>query len=168
MIMNGWFQILMSIGIVSILGICIHIGKKLQILDHLKSTSEKTKTNLDVVCRYLIKHHTEFDSSELQTFSPVRLTEKGEQAIKELGFDNVFEKYKKDFFDAIDKNNPKLKYDVENSAINTIFTLSEKPYMEFLKVFFYNNPKRNLKNTAPTLGVYIRDKYLAEHPEITH
>jgi hypothetical protein len=39
--------------------------------------------------------------------------------------------------------------------------------MEFLKIFFYENPARNMENTAPTLGVYIRNKYLAKHPEIT-
>jgi hypothetical protein len=38
--------------------------------------------------------------------------------------------------------------------------------MKFLKVYFYNNPTRNLENTAPTLGVYLRDRYLADHPEI--
>ncbi|HEU0080991.1 MAG TPA: hypothetical protein VFQ72_03125 [Candidatus Paceibacterota bacterium] len=39
--------------------------------------------------------------------------------------------------------------------------------MKFLKAYFYNNPARNLPNTAQTLGIYVRDLYLAEHPEIT-
>ena len=37
----------------------------------------------------------------------------------------------------------------------------------FLKVFSITTPARNLQDTAPTLGVYVRDKYLSEHPEIT-
>ena len=45
--------------------------------------------------------------------------------------------------------------------------LSPQGDRNFLKVFFYNNPTRNLQNMAPTLGVYIRDRYLAEHPEIS-
>jgi len=84
-----------------------------------------------------------------------------------LGFDNIFKEHKLDFFNYIDEEKPKLKYDVEFSAIKSISFLSDKPYMEFLKVFFYNNPNKNIENTAPTLGVYIRDKYLEEHPEIT-
>jgi hypothetical protein len=29
------------------------------------------------------------------------------------------------------------------------------------------SPLDNMENTVPTLGVYIRDNYLAKHPEIT-
>jgi len=161
------YNIISTIGIVAVLGAFIYIGKKLQILDNLKDTSDKTKSNLDVVCRYLMKNHTKFDPSELKTFSPFQLTQEGNNFIKEIGFDNVFEKHKKDFFNFIESENPKLKYDVEELAIKSIFVMYEKSYMAFLKVFFYNKPKRNLENTAPTLGVYIRDKFLEEHPEIT-
>lgn len=161
------FQIISTVGIVSVLGAFLYIGRKLQILDDLKEASNKTKVNLDVVCKYLIKNHTRFDATELQTFSPFQLTEKGNNFIKEIGFDNVFEKYKTTFFNFIDNENPKLKYDVENNAIKVVSALYDEPYMEFLKVYLYNHPNRNLANIAPTLGVYIRDKYLSEHPEIT-
>ena len=161
------FQIISTIGIVSVLGAFIYIGRKLQILDNLKETSDKTKINLDVVCKYLMKNHTKFDPSELQTFSPFQLTEKGKNFIKEIGFDNVFEKNKEVFFRFIDNENPKLKFDVENSSIKSVVTLYDETYMEFLKIYQYNNPSRSLENISPTLGVYIRDKYLEEHPEIT-
>ena len=54
----------------------------------------------------------------------------------------------------------------ETAAIKSIYTLSDKEFMSLLKEYFYNNPNRSLANTAPTLGVYVRDKYLEEHPEI--
>jgi len=38
--------------------------------------------------------------------------------------------------------------------------------MAFLKKYFYNNPTRNLGNTAPTLGVYLRDRYLEQYTQI--
>ncbi|TSC78864.1 MAG: hypothetical protein G01um101433_54 [Parcubacteria group bacterium Gr01-1014_33] len=159
-------DVIVAIGVASMIGGLIYIGKKLQILDTLTITTEKIKTNLSAVANHMIKNY-KFDPSELHTYSPVQLTEVGNNFIRTLGFDNVFEKNKSDFFSFIDSENPKLKYDVELAAIKSISVLYEKEYINFLKVFFYNHPARNIENTAPTLGIYIRDKYLAEHPEIT-
>ena len=99
--------------------------------------------------------------------SPLTLTTEGEGFIKEIGFDKVFREHKSDFFEYIGEDKPKLKYDVETAAIKSISLLYDKDYMKSLKIFFYNNPDKNIGNTSPTLGVYLRDMYLAEHPEIT-
>src|SRR3989344_5963259 len=162
----SFLSVITTIGVVSIIGGLIYIGRKLQILDTLTLTTEKIKTNLSAVANHMIKNY-EFNPSELATYSPVQLTDVGKEFIKILGFDNVFENNKPDFFSFIDGENPKLKYDVELAAIKSISALYEKEYMNFLKVFFYNKPARTIENTAPTLGIYIRDRYLAEHPEIT-
>ena len=164
--MDTFLKILTAIGIPAIIIAFIYIGRKLQILDNLVLTIDKMKSNLNTVCNYLIKN-LEFDSSEIQTYSPMQLTEAGLALIKKLGFDNIFEQNKDDFFNFIDMEKPKLKYDVEMSAIKSIMVMGDKEYMNFLKVFFYSSPKRNLENTAPTLGIYVRDKYLERHPEIT-
>jgi len=164
--MNTFINIIITIGVTAIIGGLIYIGRKLQILDTLEATMEKMKGNLNVVCNHLIKK-LEFDPSELKTYSPFQLTDKGEEFIKKLGFDNVFKEHKDDFFNLIDSEKPKLKYDVETLAIKSVAVLYEKEYMNFLKVFFYNNPKRTFDNTSATLGVYVRDKYLEAHPEIT-
>lgn len=149
------------------IGGLIYIGRKLQVLDDLKITVDKIKINLKVMGDYMIRNNSDFDSSELQAFSPVQLTEKGITFIQEIGFDKVFNEHKADFFNCIESENPKLKYDVEISAIKSISLLSEKDYMSFLKILFYNQPSRKIENTAPTLGIYVRDKFLEEHPEIT-
>jgi len=159
-------MIVTVVGIPSIVVCLVYIGRKLQILDTLSATIEKMKCNLNAACNHMIKN-LQFDPAELQTYSPVSLTEGGRDFIKKIGFDNVFEENKDDFLNFIDSEKPKLKYDVEASAIKSIAVLYDKGYMSFLKVFFYNNPKRNLDNTSPTLGVYVRDKYLEKHPEIT-
>lgn len=149
------------------MGAAILVGRKLQILDDLKTTVNKIKVNIKVVSDFLTRNNTNFNPSELQAYSPLKLTPGGEKFIKDIGFGNVFEKNKDDFFKYINCESPKLKYDVELSAIKSISALYDKEYMNFLKVFFYNHPDRNLQDTAPTLGVYVRDKYLSEHPEIT-
>lgn len=161
------FDVFVSVGIISILGAFIYIGRKLQILDDLKRTTDKIKSNVKVIGDHLTKSDTAFNPTELQAYSPLKLTTVGEKLIKDIGFDNVFKDYMDDFCDFIDADSPKLKYDVELSAIKSIFALADEDYMKFLKVYFYNNPDRNIKNVAPTLGVYIRDKYLEKHPEIT-
>lgn len=156
-----------AVGFPVMVGSFIYVGRKLQILDTLAEDVKVLKHNSKVVTDFLTKNFTDFNPSELKANSLYQLTKDGEQFIVDIGFDQVFLKNKKDFFNCIEVNTPKLKYDVESGAIQSIYFLAENSYMDFLKVYFYNNPERNMQNTAPTLGVYIRDKYLAEHPEIT-
>lgn len=149
------------------LGGFIYVGRKLQVLDDLKKTTDTIKMNLKVTTDFLTRKFSDFNVSEIQDYSPYALTEPGREFLRSLGFPSVFKTHKADFFASIASENPKLKYDVENAAIKSIYALSDHDYMNFLKIFFYNNPKRSIENTAPTLGVYVRDQYLAEHPEIT-
>jgi hypothetical protein len=156
-----------NLGIPTIVVGLLYIGRKLQILDDMQITMNKVKTNVKVISDYLTRTHDDFDHAELHDYSPLRLSARGKKLIYDLGFDKVFEQQANEFFQHIDREDPKLKYDVEVAAIKSISTLADRDYMSFLKVFFYNNPSRNLQNTGPTLGIYIRDKYLAEHPDIT-
>lgn len=155
------------IGLPTIIGVALNIGGKLHLLESLEESTKKMKHNLKVMSDYLIRHHGKFDPTQLQSFSPLSLTETGTKFIKDIGFDNVFSSNKREFFELVDNDNPKLKYDVELAAIKSVYLLYDKEYMNFLKVLFYNDPKRTLENTAPTLGIYVRDAYLKEHPEIT-
>ncbi len=159
--------ILVFVGVPAILAAAIYIGRKLQTLDNLEKLGEAMKHNIGTIASFLTRNHSSFNSSELKTMSPITLTEQGNKLIDELGFDEVLKNHKKDFFDFIDSENPKLKYDVETASIKSIYFLADKPYMEFLKVFLYNNPKRSMNDVAPTLGVYVRDEYLKGHQEIT-
>jgi hypothetical protein len=161
-----FLNIIVAIGVPSVLIAFIYIGRKLQILDDLKITTDKIKANLKVVSDFLTRSSLKFNMAELQSYSPLKLTPEGQRFIASTGFDKIFEANKLDFFQCIESEKPKLKYDVELAAVKSISMLYDKEYMNFLKILFYNDPKRNLENTAPTLGVYVRDKYLAGHPEI--
>ena len=159
-------------GAISIIGFTsmilgfIYIGKKLQVLDDLKETVGKIKYNVKVIADFLTKKEPEFDHSKLQSYSPFHLTKEGEEFIILLGFDRVFGEHKKEFFNFIDEEAPQVKYDVELSALKSIYFLLDKPFMNFLKTYMYNHPEKRINSIAPTLGVYIRDHYLAEHVEI--
>ena len=163
--MDYIFQIGSAIGFTVIMTTLISIGRKLQILDDMREDIRKLKHNTNAIANFLTKN-SEFDLKELQPFSPLQLTDIGKGLISSLGFDKVFADHKQEFFSLIDEEQPKLKYDVEIAAIKAIAALYDQDYMQFLKIYMYNNPTRNLENIAPTLGVYIRDAYLAEHGEI--
>jgi hypothetical protein len=156
-----------TIGFSAVFAAFIYVGKKLQVLDELQVTTSKIKVNLKIVSDHLTSNSKDFNHKELQVYSPLKLTPEGKKLIETLGFDSVFQRHKDDFFAYLEGEEPKLKYDVESAAIRSISALYGQDYMEFLKVFFYNHPERNLQNVGPTLGIYVRDKYLAKHPEIT-
>lgn len=157
--------IVLIIGIPTLVGAILFVGRKLQTLDDLKIIVDKIKSNLKVVSDYLIGKEG-FNHHELQAYSPLRLTDEGNRLIKDVGFDIVATTHQDDFFSFIDSEHPSHKHDVELAAIKSIYALQDKEYMSMLKTFFYNNPQRTIANTAPTLGIYVRDLYLAEHPEI--
>lgn len=178
------------IGIPAIVACLLSIGRKFEKIDRLEKAVEqlvekvgrlekavakinplektvgKIKTNVKVIGDYLAKKDDDFSHQDLQNYSPLRLTPSGKKFIASLGFDKAFAENRADFFGYIDDEKPKQKYDVETAAIKSVILLSDKDYMGPLKKFLYNNPERSMRNTAPTLGVYIRDKYLEEHPYI--
>jgi len=159
--------IVVSVGVPAIVVALITIGVKLHTLSTIEKAVDNIKHNLKVMGDYLTRHHAKFNPTELRALSPLSLTEQGKKLIKDMGFEEIFEDHKAEFFSFIDSELPKLKYDVEVAATKSIYLLADRPYMDFLKVFFYNNPDRNMENTAPTFGVYVRDKYLEAHREIT-
>lgn len=160
-------KVIVIIGIPTIVGGCIYIGKKLQILDDLKDTMTKVKHNVKVVSDSLVRQkRVIFDPSELQAYSPLRLTNKGNEKIKEVEFDSILEKHKKDFFDFVNLDEPTTKYDVQNSSIKSIISLFDREYFTPIKKYLYNNPNVDVKLLTTTLAIYLRDKYLEEHTEI--
>ena len=135
-------SIIVAVGVPATIGGLIYIGKKIQILDDLKITVDKIKHNLTVVAHFLTRNTPNFDPTELQDYSPLRLSAKGANLIKTLGFDAIFEEHKADFFSCINDDKPKLKYDVEILAIRSIYALAEESYMKPLKIYLYkqSNP----------------------------
>lgn len=163
----NWLDVINTIGLGAVLAAFLYVGRKLQTLDHLQVTSEKIKVNIKVISDYLTSANNDFNHAELRQYSPLRLTPEGKKLITTIGFDQIFKDQKQEFYKFIDNENPKLKYDVEKSAIKAVQVLYAKGCLDNLKVYFYNNPSRNIYNLAPTLGVYVRDIYLSEHTNIT-
>jgi len=157
--------IIVGIGVPGIIVALIFIGRKLQILDDLQKTVDKLKVNLKVVSDHLI-NEAGFNPSELKSFSPLTLTQEGRELVSKLSFDTIFEQHIEDFFSFIESESPTHKHDVEVAAIKSIYALSDEEYMGPLKSYLYQNPSRTLANMAPTLGIYVRDKYLEAYQNL--
>lgn len=105
------------------------------------------------------------------TNSPLTLTEKGIEFIKTLGWDKILENDKERgiLFDALIKLNLKNKLDVERycTIILTEFYGSrrENPFTS-VKEYLYNDAKIDRQNAISACAIYLRDKYLENHPEI--
>ena len=58
-------NIITGIGFTAMIGGFIYVGRKLQILDDLKITSDKIKGNVKVIGDFLTRNTTNFNRSEL-------------------------------------------------------------------------------------------------------
>ena len=83
------FNIIITIGVGTALGAFVYIGKKLQILDDLKNTTEKIKANVKVIGDHLTSSDKGFSHGELQAYSPLQLTDIGKKLIDEIGYKKV-------------------------------------------------------------------------------
>jgi hypothetical protein len=159
-------KIIMGIGIPTIIIGCIHIGRKLQLLDTLQTTTDKIKHNIKIIADFLIEAPVKFDHTKLQEYSPLNLTEKGRKYLEDIGFIKIFDEHSQDFLNFIDSENPATKYDVEKGAIKSISVLSEKFYFHLLKIYLFQHPQENMRSISRIAGIYVRDKYLEKHPDI--
>lgn len=153
-------DIISGIGITVIAGALLYIGRKLQILDDLKKTVDKIKTNVKVVSDFLISSELPFDSNMLQNYSPIQLTGPGKDYLKTIGFMDLFNTHAGDFYSCIEKETPTTDYDIENASIRCVLQLFNKEYFRPIKDHFYNNPKEDKGSFIRVAGIYVRDRYM--------
>lgn len=129
---------------------------------------EVIKHNIKAIATCLFKaKDIDFDPSHLRDYSPLKITPEGLKYLEKVGFTRVFSERSREFFRLIDLDKPKLKYDVENSAIKAVFALLDRDCFRPVKVYFYNNPTEDIRAFARLAGIYVRDRYLERHKEIT-
>jgi len=158
------YNFIVGIGVASIVICLVYIGRKLQILDDLKATSEKIKNNLKVVCDHLTgTDGTAFESGKLQTYSPISLTDLGKKYLKDIGFIEVFNQNCDDFYGYIESEKSTSDYDIENAAIRSVSVLFDKEYFQPVKEYLYNHPKEDKSELLKVAGIYVRDRYQDKH-----
>ena len=153
----------LTLGIIIVAGfiyIRLSIGKKLG----------KVKDNMLIIITHLssrASYRARLDTSLIQIMSPMTITEQGHQVLQESGFEDIasMSTHRAEILQFLSEQSPKTKLDVENFAIILFATILEKDFMNPVKTYLYNKP--NMRDVYMTLaGLYIRDEYLKEHPEI--
>lgn len=113
------------------------------------------------------------DNPELFSInSPINLTPGGIELVKKVGWEESItdENNKKMLFDSLDKLQLKTKYDVEKYSIVLLTELAgtrdDNPYTP-VKKYLYENANEEDFKVLTACAIYLRDKYLESHPEIT-
>lgn len=158
---SAWpvWNIIQGIGIVTIAGMLIYIGRKLQILDSLQETLGKVKVNLKVVTDFLIGQDLPFDHEKLQAYSPTQLTAQGRTYLETTGFVEVFTNHSQDFYSCIEREHPANDYDIENASIRSVISLFNSNNFAPIKDHFYNHPNEDKRAFMRVAGIYVRDQY---------
>ena len=71
MILSFLNEISLLIGIPTILGCFLYMGRKFQVLDDLKEDLEKVKHNVKLIADFLTRKEPGFDASKLKHYSPL-------------------------------------------------------------------------------------------------
>lgn len=104
--------------------------------------------------------------------SPINLTEGGQQLVADLGWKTVMadEAYKKTLFETLDKIHLTTRFDVEKYCIVILSEYSgspkESPYTP-IKKYLYEHANIDDTEALTACAIYLRDAYLAAHPEIS-
>ncbi|MCK9578197.1 DUF2730 domain-containing protein [bacterium] len=129
-------------------------------VEDIKKDIEVIKNNLKIIEHAIIKCDAiQINSEALRACSPLNLTEKGLEIIKNSKFEEVFKENRKDFFDFIDNQKAENSLDIESAAIRSILFLMNKEYFNSVKEYFYNFPNESM---WIVLGIYVRDYYMKE------
>jgi hypothetical protein len=138
--------------------------------DALNAKLGRIKDNVMVVITHLSSSasiNSRLEPSLIQVMSPMVLTEKAIEILKESGFIAVMNNPQKrrSILHEVSTQNPQTKLDVESYAVIATSVFLEKDFMNPVKAYLYNNP--NIRETFAVLaGIYIRDEFFKDHPEI--
>lgn len=131
----------------------------------------KVKDNVLVIITHLstsAANRGRLDTNLIQIMSPMLITPQGYEALISSGFKAIFDtpEHRARFMGYLQSQNPRTKLDVESMAIVSFASFLEKDFMNPIKTYLFNNP--HARESYQTLaGLYIRDEYLKDHPEIT-
>ncbi len=140
---------------------------------------EKSITALVV---YLKTKDNSIDSNLFVARSPIQLTDIGLDILDKMNGKDYIDKNKDKLIIALGGLKPKTALDVENNADMLLLTLSSEDEFTKIKNYIYNNPvyktksddqlgdievNLDLKLAISIMSVYLRNKYLEFHPELS-
>lgn len=160
-------KIIVVIGIPTILGAFIYIGRKLQILDGI----EPIKKLLTKCCNSIIEIQTIFKQAGIDldhkltevSTSPLKPTLYGVKLIKESGLEKILDDNKQFLMDEVKKLLTKdyTEYDVQEMSRKALLTLKSNPILNPVKEYAFNNGM-NIDTVLNTGGLWLKDDFLGQ------
>jgi hypothetical protein len=144
-----------------------HTKEEVSIRKNLGQMNEKLNTLIALLSeKEVIKNKELFTTN-----SPVNLSAGGKNFVEELGWKAVFESddEKKKLFDALDKLDLKLKYDVEKYSVVLLHELNgkrESTPFDPVKKHLYEHSEIDESEAIFACALYLRDCYLKYRKDI--
>ena len=164
-------KIIMAIGIPSIIGSCIYIGRKLQILDDLQKSINNLRKDISEIRNEIrkvwekisdhgediqgLKTHTNYGYSN----SPTVPNEKGKKLLEKTGFYKIYPELKDEIFGLMDSQNLRTLYDYEKGSEKVLQQLRNNPAIDPLKNYAVNHPDESLELIFKVASWVVRDDY---------
>lgn len=112
--------------------------------------------------------------------SPRRLSELGEQILKDINGADFIRQHREKLFEIMDRYKPRTALDVENAAGDACVVATDSDIFDGIKNYVYNAPSYTVKDADGkeqrydlslmdacfVLSLPLRDLYLEAHPEI--
>lgn len=145
------------------------INKKLD--NSVSPALTKLSLTQDRIARYLITKDA-LDPTFFDTGSPIRLSALAQRLLAESGAKSLVDGVSDFVIDRIEANRPKSALDIQQLAVTEMFDMVDTEAFSRIKDFVYQNPEYeghrvDLSVIINILAVYLRDKYLEKHPEMS-
>ena len=174
---NIILKILIGIGIPTMIGASIYIGRKLQILDNLEKNNKtfcQNTTNAIVrITNAIVEIQTHLTGKGFAikqrlaytSNSPLNLTDYGEILMEESGFNDIIGNSEKREYliKLVITKQPKTNYDIQQFSMDTMAELVElnDPAVIPLKNYAYKKGL-NLEIILNSAGIVLRDEIMKE------
>jgi hypothetical protein len=134
-----------------------HLDEKVEKLGHLSNKVIELATKIDLI--YLNTN----PNAVIRAKSPLSLTEKGAQLIKEMKGKEIFEKYKEALIEKVQAQNSENAYDIQMAAMdvakNELMNLLNPEEIDTLKNHAFNNGLI-MEDVYSIFGIQLRDEIL--------
>jgi len=157
-------KVIVTIGIPAIMGACVCIGKKLQILDTVQKDVTETKNDCGNIWNKINGHGEDICSLKISIYgkpgSPMIVNEPGKKLLEDCGFYKIYPELQKKIFKLMDTWELRTLYDYEKEAKTALKELENNPLIDPLKEYVVSHPTKVSLDLIFTVASWVvRDDY---------
>jgi hypothetical protein len=151
-------------------------------LINLDKTVKSTNEMVAEICKWIMKNDNNMIDVFVKKQSPSKILPIGYSLLEETNAKKAVDHYMDFLIKELDSENPQAPYDVEDKALTVLMKNISHDLFSEVKSFLYNSPetitlidpetseerqiKPSIQIITELMSIYLRDKYLEQHPEI--